>query len=245
MLGDPRKRAPGVIRVTRDLWRILYGAISFLLFAALSKGQGLAGLGFSGNEVAVFSLDPTTGVSTLVRTTGADSFNSYAFDPVRRRLYFYDQIPSPDLYTVDLANGTVSHVTVPTCCLALFSDPRTSTLYGLGFSGNEVAVFSLDPTTGVSTPVRTTGADSFNSYAFDPVQRRLYFYDQIPSPDLYTVDLANGTVSHVAVPTCCLALFFAAPSALAIPTLSVAGLVTLALVLALVGFRSSDAFWRF
>src|SRR6185295_5524048 len=69
------------------------------------------------------------------------------------------------------------------------------TLYGVGFLSNQVELFSINPQTGLMTPLIATGAVSLVAgfSAFDPVGRRFFFQSDA---DLYVVNIGQGTVSH-------------------------------------------------
>jgi len=89
-----------------------------------------------------------------------------------------------------------------TVLLVLASSPadlcRAHTLYGIRDLSGQFELFSINPSTGVVTPLIATGAASLvgSSSAFDPVGRRFFFQSD---PNLYVVNVAQGTVSHTSL----------------------------------------------
>jgi hypothetical protein len=224
-------------------------AASFLAFLLLMSsgvalGQGLVGVGFLPGQstVQVFSINPATGGTTPILSTGAVALagGPIGFDPATRRLFFED---GTDLWTADLAHGTASHVPFAPCCPFLQFDSTTDSLLGLGFLPGQptVQVFSINPVTGGTTPILSTSANALVGapIGFDSATRRLFFED---GTDLWTADLAHGTTSHVPFGSCCPALVFEGVPVLAVvPLLAPQGLAALVIALAIAGWHLSRA----
>ncbi len=171
------------------------------------NAQPLHNVSLSGGQVVVFAINPTTGAATPIVSTGAASLvgTPITFDPLTGRLFFISGDPA--LYTVDVVSRTSSHVALANCCPMLTFDPVSRTLYGVITGTTGVDVVKIDPASGASTLVVSTGATSLvgGVIAFDPTARHLFFES---SGSLYTVDLATNNVSHVSLSACCSLLQF-------------------------------------
>ncbi len=182
--------------------RILCLRVAIVIAIALPipvVAQTIYGLRFvpaSGN-VGIYSIDPATGVATLITDTGLTGYASpaAAFDPVGRRYFFVSN--SGELFTVNVASGGVTHVTGSMAELQY--DPLTANLYGMRFvpgSGN-VGIYAMSPATGIPVLIADTGVTGYASpaAAFDPVGRRYFFVSN--GGELFTVNVASGGVTHV------------------------------------------------
>jgi len=150
----------------------------------------------SGN-VGIYSIDPATGVATLITDTGVTGYASpaAAFDSVGRRYFFVSN--GGELFTVNVASGGVTHVTGSMAELQY--DPLTAKLYGHRFvpTSGSVGIYSIDPATGAATLITDTAVTGYVSpaAAFDPVGRRYFFVSNVG--ELFTVNVASGGVTHV------------------------------------------------
>ena len=81
-------------------------------------------------------------------------------------------------------------------CSAPLLASGSGTLYGIGDLAGHTEIFSIDPSTGTMTPVAPATNTSMNGgiSAFDPITKRIFFE---ADNDLYVVNLATGTESHV------------------------------------------------
>jgi hypothetical protein len=248
LAADPPPVRPGrtsIMTLGPERWRRAAMLLAFLLVGGSSAapGQGLVGVGFLSGQttVQVFSIDPVTGDTTPILSTTTVSLSGapIAFDPVTRRLFFQDVT---DLWTVDLAHGTSSHIPLAYCCPFLQFDTRANLLLGLGFLPGQatVQVFSIDPVTGGTIPILSTSTVALcgASIGFDPATRRLFFGD---GTDIWTADLALGTASHNPLASSCPALVFSGAPVAAVPLLGPKGLAALALALAIAGWHLGRA----
>lgn len=145
-----------------------------------------------GGNLGVYSMDPDTGVRTLLVATAISDYNfpgRAAFDPVRRRFFV---VTATRLYTIDLITGTVTNVHPSRQFVNPEGDPISGQLYSDYFG----EVDSMDPLTGAAVTVAITGAlGAATERAFDPVGRRYFFVND----QTYTVDVTTGAFTHVNV----------------------------------------------
>ncbi len=203
----------------------------------------LLGLGLLPGQttVQVFAIDPASGGTTPLLSTGASALSGapIGFDPLTRRLFFED---GSGLWTADLELGTATRVPLAVCCPYLQYDGRANLLLGLGLLPGQttVQVFAIDPATGDTTPLLSTGASALTAapIGFDPLARRLFFED---GSELWTADLELGTATHVPLAVCCPALHFAGGAVAAVPLLGPSGLAALLIGIAIAGWHFSRA----
>ena len=201
----------------------------------------------SAASAPIVSINPSTGATLTLLSTGASSpdFGLSAFDPIARRLYFLDgPIGAQSVVTLNLATQAASTVAIPIPANYLFFEWDS-------LSGRILAVTSqaggpllgIDPATGASQTILTTGATNanFGLSAIDTVGRRLFFLSgPAGAQSLFTVNLSSNAASSVpaAIPASYLLFEFEPLSGANIPALESVGLMVLALGLAFIGIAS-------
>jgi hypothetical protein len=179
----------GVMHVAGSMVELQYDPLTANLY-------GIRFVPGSGN-VGIYAMSPATGISVLIADTGLPGYaDAAAFDPVGRR-YFFVSGDGSELFTVNVANSGVTHVTGSMA--ELHYDSLTGNLYGIRFvpgSGN-VGIYTMSPATGIPVLIADTGVQGYSGSetAFDPVGRRYFFVSD--SGELFTVNVAGGTFSHV------------------------------------------------
>jgi len=184
----------------------------------------------------------TAALTPLVPTATSGPNAQVAFDPVGRRIFFgtgSQNGPPYGLTVVDLANRTVSQPVPFPCCPSLFWDPQRA-LLGFNYLNGSLPwmVVSVDPSTGLQTPVLTTsaGGAAGGYVTLDPATGRVFFADPFANT-LFTANLRSGTVSQSPpLAACCPALVWLPAASVAVPALDAGGLAILALALALLGW---------
>lgn len=173
---------------------LLLSAVLLSLIAPVSHAAGtLYTVGISNGHIALFTVDPVTGASALVVETDTTSILGpmSAIDEQGQRFFF--RTPT-DLYTIDIAQRTYSHV--PSIGTELQFDPVARQLDTIGISNGHIAIFAVNPATGARTLIVETDTTSLSgpTSTFDDVNGRFFFRS---ATDLYTVNVRTGTYSHV------------------------------------------------
>ena len=207
-----------------------------------------------GPSAILIEIDRVTGAGTLIGTIddlagggNCGRMPDLTYDAVTGNLFGYSDFCNTGfegLYTVDPVTGAGTSVGPSGFGgggNGLAAEPGTGTLYATPFDTGSLVV--IDPNTGAGTDVPGSVGNvpaRVNGLTFHPATGVLYgsFHNQPMSvTDLVTIDTANGTTTTVGQTTLGLdAIVFdcqaVAPptSIVAIPTLSVAGLALLALL---------------
>jgi len=153
--------------------------------------------GLPSGNLGVYSMDPDTGVRTLLVATTINNYDftgRAAFDPIGRR---YFVLTPSGLYTINLLTSVVTQADPSRVFVELQYDQTSGRLVSTyGVINDEVD--SMDPATGVANTVVVTDAQGIYLYdtAFDQPGRRFFF--GAASGDIYTVDVATGAFTHVA-----------------------------------------------
>jgi hypothetical protein len=148
------------------------------------------------------TIDPATGTSTVVGSTGNDDTYGMAADPTTEIVYVVE-VPicgiSSNLYTINLATGgmiLVGTITNSYCVLAIAFDD-SGQLYGLDIITD--SLIRIDKSNGTGTVVGSTGFDAHffgHGMGFEPVTGVMYLasYNNTNSTtELRTIDLSTGS----------------------------------------------------
>lgn len=188
----------------------------------------------------LLSIDPATGVVQPLVLTNTSPWLS-AIDNATRRLFLgTGSTGTQTLVTVDLTTFAITSVPIPRPDdHTLFEyDPVTARIIAVT-NGPGVPVLSINPSTGSITSLVSTGASSPLSGlgAFDPASRRFFFLTG--SQTLFTVNVDLLTVTTTSIPSADPFIFFEGDfvGLQAIPTLSNAMMLLLAILLAMLAWR--------
>jgi hypothetical protein len=174
------------------------GSVAELHYDPLTANLYGIGLVPGSGNVGIYAMSPATGIPVLIVDSGVPSYDGCdtAFDPVGRRYFFISG--GGELFAINVTSGGITHATGSMA--ELHFDSLTANLYGIRFvpgSGN-VGIYTINPATGIPVLVADSGVQSgYNGSetAFDPVARRYFFVSG--SGELFTVNVASGTSSHV------------------------------------------------
>ena len=157
--------------------------------------------GCSPSNNSLYTLDPGTGLATLVGPTGFSNINGLAYDPATDTLYCTD-LNNNVLFTVDVATGAgtlIGTISGAGAIEGLGFDPATDTLYGLDDISDRV--YRLDTTTAVATPLPNPVGRSglWRGLSWDSEQGVLWATTVNPG-ELHRVDPATGVGSFIGSP---------------------------------------------
>lgn len=103
-------------------------------------------------------LDPESGASTIVGTTGVGPISGLAYDPDADALYGIAGGAGPaDLYALDRATGVATPIGPTGFQAGSLELGPDGALYGGGTGPDGGHLFRIDPATGASTPIGSTG----------------------------------------------------------------------------------------
>jgi hypothetical protein len=152
------------------------------------------------------SLDPATGIATIIGSTGNEDTYGMAADPTSEMVYVVE-VPicgiSSNLYTINLATGgmiLVGTITNSYCVLAIAFDD-SGQLYGFDIITD--SLIRIDKSNGNGTVVGATGFDAHffgHGMDFEPVTGEMYLasYNNTNSTtELRTIDLSTGSSTLV------------------------------------------------
>ena len=133
--------------------------------------------------------NPTT-IATVNATPFGGTFDAFHTD----FMYILDN--NGDIKKVDIATGGIASIgsaglqtnDTPT---GLSCDKTTGTLYASSTSGDESSIYTIDPATGASTFIGTTGIPALIDITFDGTGQ-MYGYD-IVNDNSYKIDKTSGT----------------------------------------------------
>ena len=151
---------------------------------------GVRQTSFSSDQL--ITIDPVTGVATLVGVTGIFDVQTLAFDPNTNTLYTTTTGPTAQLFRIDPATGTGTVVGFSDFFSVggLAFDSNTNTLYGTTI-GLTPQLITIDPVTGAGTAVGPLGFNNVAGLAFDANSNTLYGTDLF-ADQLLTIDPATG-----------------------------------------------------
>jgi len=182
-----------------------YVVAPVLAFDALT--ETLYGGWFNSGQLEITSIDPMTGLMIPVINSGATSLvqGTVTFDSNSGRLFFEckNSTAQYGLCVVNVRQGTASYTPLSASITSplLEFDTSTNTLYGASLDSGQVEISSIDPMTGLMTPIVATGTSSVlqGSSTFDPSTGRFFFETENSAnqAELYVVNLPQGTVSHM------------------------------------------------
>src|SRR3569833_2162296 len=163
-----------------------------------------------GDDGKLLTVDLATGTATPVGGIGiACCVDGLAFIPASNLLYAVDTA-SGDLVRISTDTGvvtTVGPIGFDRIAGALAYDPVGQKLYGIGGTatgGSGVGPYSyqlitINPNTGVGTPVAAVSYENITALAFDPAATKLYGYDATTT-QLLTIDTATGAGTTIGQP---------------------------------------------
>ena len=163
---------------------------------------GLSTFGSSPNPNSLFRVDPRTGASTLIGTTGIEvTEGGLAFDPTSGLLYGCQAKGQDLLYTFDLssAKAAVKGTIVSSGDISAISFDDRGTLYAI--DQLEQSLLTLDPSNAniIKSTDLSISLGSTLGMDFDPSSGIMYVADGSSdgTDTLYTVDLSTGVLSPV------------------------------------------------
>jgi len=174
------------------------------------NGNFLYVANFTGASVTVLSIDQTTGALTSIAGSpfgagaGADSI---AIDPTGTFAYVANETAATlSLYSIDSTNGVLTAVagsplSTTTSPESIAVDPTGRFIYAANVTGkNEVALYSITPTTGGLTFGSTAAAGVFPlSVVVDPSGSLVYAAnDNSGTVSVYSADASTGVLTAVA-----------------------------------------------
>lgn len=182
------------------------GLIVFLLVTGGSANAELIGLGAlnSGPDEAMslYSIDTSTGESTLIGSTGIAGLQGLAVNPLTGNVYTaggYDEASAAGLYKIDPTTGIASYIGGTGNFVALDFSPD-GVLYGVGALGNTddgVAddLYTIDLETGLATRVVFLGAFCCAGIAFSLDGSQIVY--TWGGTQVSTVDPISGTITFI------------------------------------------------
>ncbi len=152
----------------------------------------------------IYSVDPSTGVGTMVGASGFNFGSSLAFDPTLGKAYSQAGGGRDQAAEIDLATGAVLY-TIPNTPstlrgvqgLAFNGGMGYITYTGVGGGGGPAFFATWDPATGTVTDIGLTGTNNISGLAFDENGVLFGCQGGGVSTNLYTIDLDTGTASLV------------------------------------------------
>jgi hypothetical protein len=155
----------------------------------------------------LYSIDPSTGATTLIGLLGGERIHGLAFDGATGTLLGAPGLSGDGLYQIDTSTGAatlIGHIGF------FFEDPRdtvsglgfhpqTNVLYGSISGPNRVGkLITIDTSTGKGSPIAET--QPLTGIAFHPVTGDLYGVDNGAGLDpdaLYAVDIVTGLATFI------------------------------------------------
>jgi hypothetical protein len=157
------------------------------------------------------TIDLTTGIYTSIGTTQDELAGLGEINNILYGLDYAGFGTPGTLYTIDTTNGSLTAVGLPGINSAYEFEAFGSTLtglYAIGAFNNTPTLFSIDPTTGVATPITIgtagTGLNLGGDYSLSTNSSTLYFADDSPpgdTPSLYTLNTTTGAATLVGTTT--------------------------------------------
>jgi hypothetical protein len=124
----------------------------------------LGGGGLAPSELRI--LDPFTGISTLIGTTGFGPISGLAYDSSSGVMYGIAGGPGPaNLYTIDLSSGAATVVGTTSFRAGSLEFGSDGALYGGGTGENGGELYRIDPDTAESVLVGSTGLPGLTGLA--------------------------------------------------------------------------------
>jgi hypothetical protein len=193
----------------------LAAVVSVLVAVAPAHGAPGRGtlFGTNANFGDLITINPVTGVGTVVGNTGAGAVPSLAVDPTTGIMYAGRGAGIPFIYTVDPATGAAtlvgdSGLGLGTTAVAGLDFRSDGTLFAAvnivadGGTGSD-HLATIDEATGEATVIGAFGTEGIEGIAFDPSgtlwgsARLLEGFPGGPrgTPGLYKIDPATGTAT--------------------------------------------------
>jgi 6-phosphogluconolactonase (cycloisomerase 2 family) len=168
-------------------------------FAYVADG-GQSSNGAKGTNVAMYSIDATTGVLTPIGTVAAGvSPSSIAIHPSGKFVYVVnDDSNDISTYTLNLTTGDLASIgTLAATAGSIVIHPSGKFAYVTSSGG--VAMYTIDTTTGALTFVGTTASGSTpNSITFHPSGKFAYGTNSVSnSVSMYSVDTSAGSLKLI------------------------------------------------
>jgi 6-phosphogluconolactonase len=171
-------------------------------FAYVANGDGVVP-----NNVAMYTINATTGALTSIGTVAVEGFaNSVAVDPSGNFVYVTTvsetsgSAGSVSMYTIDAttgalaSNGTIAAGAGP---VSVVVDPSGKFAYVANSNSNNVSMYTVNATTGALTSTGTiaAGADPV-SVAVDPSGKFAYVVNLSSNEvSMYTIDVTTGALT--------------------------------------------------
>jgi len=137
----------------------------------------------------LYTLNPTTGVATLVGAHGIGDLFAMAYDSVNNTLYAATFSTPYNLYTLSLSTGAATLVGPTGVSLGSMAfDTQTGQL--IGVSDGPGTIYQVNTLTGALTQLATPGGTNDSGLVYDPI--RNVFWDADASGNLYQYDPTHG-----------------------------------------------------
>jgi hypothetical protein len=138
----------------------------------------------------LLTIDISTGAGTLVGPTGLDAVPGLAINSTGD--IFGVEVGTFDLYRIDAATGTAVFAVstgIPTAAIAFDGN---DVLYALGVDivASEWKLYTINPTTGMSTPVAPIELAGWRGMAFDPTDGTIWASTN--GEEIYVIDPSTG-----------------------------------------------------
>jgi HAMP domain-containing protein len=149
--------------------------------------------GYGARTHSLVRIDPSTGGASDIGDTGSPGIEDIAFDPKSGAILGI--IPSSGLLVrINPQTGAGQPLARTRPGLrSLVFDPQNGQLFGIGD-----VLCRIDPITGNSAPIGSTGFSQLTGLAFDPKEKKLYAVDQ-KSSQLVALDATTGKGKAVGI----------------------------------------------
>lgn len=168
---------------------VAYGDLAFdsstgILYMVDGWGHGISA------PSELYTVNPSTGVATLVGSTGAQSLFALGYDPTTNKLYGAASTAGNGFYEINRTTGVATLIGIPGHDIdGLTYVGSTGALVGL--NAGPGSVHQVTPSTGASALLSPGGGFVNNcGIAWLPSDNRVYCVDV--SGNLYSFDVANG-----------------------------------------------------
>ena len=168
-------------------------------FAYVPNGDGA-----EPSNIAVYTIDATTGALTSIGTIAAGtSPGSVVVDPAGKFVYVANPGSNDvSMYTMNATTGTLTSIgTIATGTdpVSISVDPASKFAYVVNFSSNDVSMYTINATTGALTSIGTIATGQFpTSIAVHPSGNFAYVTNSGSNDvSIYSIDSAAGALTLV------------------------------------------------
>ncbi len=169
-------------------------------FAYVTNGDGI-----SPNNVAMYTINATTGALTPIGTIGVGGFaQSVVVDPSGKFAYVATESFSPgsagniSMYTINATTGILTSIGTIAAGInpvSVVVDPTGKFAYVTN-SGSDISMYTIDTTTGGLSSIGTITVGG-GSIAIHPSGKFVYVSNSAGSVSIYSIDATTGTLTFI------------------------------------------------